>query len=133
VVGTDRLTLDVPASLEYLDGVGEGERAVGEARAERARLGDARRVGDEDAARAEGLLGVGHDLPGLGEVEHDAVEVGAVDALVAVALLDVVALEVLRAEERLDVAPGPRREVGPQLVAGGKMSASIRIGPRSFG
>ena len=54
-------------------------------------LGDRRGVGDEDAAEAQRLLGVGHHVPRLGQVEHDPVEVGAVDALVAVAELDVVA------------------------------------------
>ena len=52
-------------------------------------------------------LGVLHDLPRLGQVEHDAVEVGLVDALVAVAQLDAVAVERLVAEERRDVRLRP--------------------------
>ena len=62
-------------------------------------------------------LGVLHDLPRLGQVEHDPVEVGLVDALVAVAELDAVALERLGAEERRDVRLGPVGEVLAELVA----------------
>src|SRR3712207_7407200 len=50
-------------------------------------LDDARRVGHQDAAGVQGALGVLDHLPRLGQVEHDAVEVGFVDARVAVALL----------------------------------------------
>ena len=48
------------------------------------------------------LLGVLHDAPRLGEVEHDAVEVVDVDAVVDVAHLDVE--RDVGAEEALDVA-----------------------------
>ena len=54
------------------------------------RLGDLRRVGEQDPARVQRPRRVLHHLPRLGQVEHDAVEVGLVDALVAVAVLDAV-------------------------------------------
>ena len=133
--------------------------AIRERLAELADLDDRRRVGDEDAARAQRPLGVLHDLPRLGQVEHDAVEVGLVDALVAVAQLDAVARRALGAEEATTFLARSVGEVVAQLVADdlgarprssvidsapeptpdsstrapGKMSASIRIGPRSFG
>ena len=43
-----------------------------------------------------GPIGVRHHLPRLGQVEHDPVEAGLVDALVAVALLDPVAVDAPR-------------------------------------
>ena len=59
----------------------------------------------------------GHDAPRLREVEHDAVERTVVDALVAVAQLDPVALERVGAEEAAHVGAGPVGEVLAQLVA----------------
>ena len=68
-------------------------------------------------AGAQRLAGVRHHLPRLGEVEHHPVEVVLVDALVAVAQLDVVALERVGAEERAHVGARPVGEVLAQLVA----------------
>ncbi len=70
------------------------------------RLGDRRRVGDEDPARPQHALGVRHDLPRLGQVEHDPVERPVVDAVVAVAELDAVARQRVVAEERPHVVAG---------------------------
>ena len=72
---------------------------------------------DEDAAGCERRSGVLHDLPRLGQVEHDPVESRFVDALVAVADLDSVALERVRPEECLHVLLGPTSEVLTELVA----------------
>ena len=55
----------------------------------RADLADRRQVREQDAAGVQRLLGVLHHPPRLGQVEHDAVEVVDVDALVDVAHLDV--------------------------------------------
>src|SRR3546814_1932147 len=72
---------------------GHPERALGKGLAELHGLGDLRRVGHQQAAGVQGSGGVLHDLPRLRQVEHHAVEVSLVDALVAVALLDLVALD----------------------------------------
>ena len=42
-------------------------------------LEDRRQVREEDPARGERLLGVRDDLPGLGEIEPDAIEVDRVE------------------------------------------------------
>ena len=126
VVGPHRLALDVPAALEHLERLGHAEGRLGEQRLAQLRdLGDLRRVGEEDPARVQRPRGVLHDLPRLGQVEHDAVEVGLVDALVAVAHLDAVAVEHLVAEEARDVLDGPGREVVAELVAR-RLSAPAR-------
>ena len=85
------------------------------------------RVGHEDPAGHEGLGGMGHDLPRLGQVEHDAVQVGLVDALVAVPDLDPVAAERLVAEEVRHVGLGPGREVLADLVADDSAPARSRV------
>ncbi len=72
---------------------------------------------DEDAAGCERPLRVLHDLPRLGQVEHDPVESDFVDSLVAVADLDPVVLERVRPSERLHVLLGATREVLAELVA----------------
>ena len=71
----------------------------------------------EDAAGAQRLHRVRHHLPRLGQVEHHAVDVALVDALVAVAQVQVVPIERLLAEEALHVGAGPVEEVLAQLVA----------------
>ena len=123
-------------------------------------LRDRWRVGDEQSAGGQHRLGVGHHLPRFGKVEHDPVErtVGGVDPGVAVADVDLVAIECRRAEETLHVLAGPVGEVLADLVADdlravpqhrhrqraradaaledphpGPMSARMQIGPRSFG
>ena len=121
-------------------------------------LRDLRRVGHQHAAAVHGAGGVLDHPPRLGQVEHHPVEVGLVDALVDVALLDRVPVERVAAEEGGHVLDRPVGEVLAQLVAGttapartsvidsapdptpdsstrapGKMSASMRIGPRSLG
>ncbi len=80
-------------------------------------LQDRRRVGHEQTTGPQRVHSVLDDLPGLRQVEHDAIEVDLVDPLVAVALLDAVTVEHLRAEEGLDVLAGAGGEVGTQLVA----------------
>ena len=117
VVGPHRLALDVPAAVQHLDRLGHAEVGLVERLAELDGLGDLRRVGDEDPAGVQRPRRVLHDLPRLGQVEHDPVEVGLVDALVAVALLDPVARRHLVAEEGGDVLGRPRGEVLAQLVA----------------
>ena len=63
-------------------------------------LHDAWGVGEENAAATQGRLGVGHDLPRLGEVEDDAIEIGLVDSCVDIADLCPVALEGLSTRKR---------------------------------
>ena len=103
-------------ALQHLERLGHAERRVGERLAQLDDLQDRRDVGDEDAAGAQRSLGVLHHLPRLGQVEHDAVEVGVVDALVAVAHLDAVAATV-GAEEASTLLLGPVGEVVAELVA----------------
>ena len=118
VVGADGLAVDVPAAVQHLDRPGVDPASL-ELLAGLRRLGDRRRVGDEDPARAQHDLGVRHDLPRLGQVEHDPVErpVGGIDPFVAVAAADVVAGERVGAEEPADVGAGPVGEVLADLVA----------------
>ena len=78
-------------ALQHLDRLGHAERAVVERLAQLGDLHDGRGVGDEDPAGTQRRLGVLDHPPRLGQVEHDAVEVGLVDALVDVAHLDAVA------------------------------------------
>src|SRR5437016_5246073 len=82
VVGPDRLALDVPAPLEDLDRLGQPEGPGRERLPQLRNLPDGRQVGDEDASRAQGILGVLHDPPWLGNVEDHAVEAAGADALV---------------------------------------------------
>ena len=63
--------------------------AFGELLAQPPDLEDRRQVREQDAAGPQRLERVLHDAPRLGEVEHDAVEVAFLDALVDVADLDV--------------------------------------------
>lgn len=76
--------LDMPGAVEHLDGLGHVERAGLECVPQLHHLHDARGVGEQDPSGMERLDGMGHDTPGLGKVQHHAVEVGLVDALVAV-------------------------------------------------
>ena len=86
VVGADRLAVDVPAALEHLERLGHAERRLGELLAQRRTTWqDRREVRQQDPAGSQRGLGVLHHLPRLGEVEHDAVEVVDLDALVDVA------------------------------------------------
>ena len=78
VVGPDRLALDVPARAAAPRASRPCRTALSSSASRSwADLDDRRRVGDEDPARAQRRLGVLHDLPRLGEVEHDAVEVAS--------------------------------------------------------
>ena len=65
----------------------------------------------------ERLLGVLHDLPRLGEIEHHPIEIGLVDSVVAVAQFDSIAGHGFVAEERRHVLLGAVSEVFAQLVA----------------
>ena len=80
-------------------------------------LHDARRVGEDDPALAQGLRRMGNHLPGFGKVEQHPVEVRLVDSPVGVADLHVVAVEFLGTEHRLHVPERPLCEVLPDLVA----------------
>ena len=79
-------------------------------------LHDAWGVGEENAAATQGRLGVGHDLPRLGEVEDDAIEIGLVNSCVDVADLCPVALEGLSTKEARHCAAGVLLEVFSKLV-----------------
>ena len=115
VVGPNRLALHMPGALEDLDGLGHGEGGGRQRLPQLGHLSHGGDVGDEDSARAQRGLGVLDHPPGLGEVEHGAVEIGLVDALVGAALLDRVGH--VGPEEGAHVLLGPRREVRPHLVA----------------
>ena len=75
VIGTHRRALDVPRAVQDLDGTGEVETVRLEDLSGLYRLQDARGVGDDDAAGSQRLGGVGDDPPGLGQIEHHAIEV----------------------------------------------------------
>ena len=96
--------------VQHLERLGQLERALGERLAQLHGLDDGGRVGHEDAAGVQRPLGVLHDLPRLGQVEHDPVETGQVDALVAVAQLDAVAVDRApgRGRTRRSSGPAPR-------------------------
>ena len=116
VVGADRRAVDVPAALEDLERLGHPEHRLRERLAQRRHLEDRRQVREQDPAGPQRGLGVLHHLPRLREVEHDAVEVVDVDAVVDVAHLD--GERDVGAEEALDVATGAVGEVVAELVAG---------------
>ena len=67
------------------------------------------RYAEQDPAGCERPFGVGHDLPRLGQVEHDPVEPVLVDPEIDVALQHLVAL--IRAEKGRDVRLRPLGEV----------------------
>src|SRR6185503_876381 len=108
--------LDVPAAVEDLDGA-----SVDPSTLERlpclGGLDDARRVGHEDPAGLQHALSVRDDLPRLGEVEDDTIERAVVDALVAVAELDSIAIQGGGPEEAAHVRAGAVGEVLAELVA----------------
>jgi ferredoxin len=137
VIGAHGDAFDVPGAQQHLQRLGHGERGADELLAQLRRLDDARRVGDEDATRAQRVARVLHDLPRLGQVEHDAVEIGHLDACVRVAHLEVVPRHRLLVEERrhvgrvIDNAPEPTPDSSTRCP--GWTSASMRIGPRSLG
>ena len=92
MVGPYGRALDVPGSVEDLQ-----RPAVDPSAPERlpglGGLDDARRVSHDDPSGPKHTLGVRDDAPRLGKVQDDAVERAAVDPLVAVSELDVVAVE----------------------------------------
>ena len=160
VVGPHGLPVDVPAALEHLERLDHAERGV--RRAPRAVASPGRSSAGTRAGsrRAERGLGVLHDPPRLGQVEEDAVEVVDLDAVVDVAHLDRRAGRRGRGSSRRCGGRGRRsrraarsRGRGPagpiarsnvivsapeptpdsSTFAPGNTSASMRIGPRSFG
>ena len=161
VVGPDRLALDVPAALQHLERLDHPERRVGELLAQPADLQDRRQVRDEDAARPQRRDRVLHDAPRLGQVEHDAVEVAArrcprtrraprrverhVGAEEAVHVLHARGRRSRRGSRSRSPCPvgpiarssavvsAPDPTPDSRMRAPGNMSASIRIGPMSFG
>ena len=116
VVGADRLAFDVPAALQHLERLDHAERRRGELLAQPADLEDRRQVREQDAAGHERVGRVLHDPPRLGQVEHDAVELALVDAVVDVADLDVE--RDVGAEEAVHVLDRALGEVVADLVAG---------------
>ena len=159
VIGPDRLALDVPTPVQHLERLDHAERREPQLLAEPADLQDRRQVREQDPARAQRLDRVLHDPPRFRQVEDDAIEVALVDALVDVAHLHVERHVV--AEEAVTFCDRALREVVADLVARdvpvgpiarssavvsapeptpdsrirapGNMSASMRIGPMSFG
>ena len=80
LIGADGPALDVPGATENLEGLFEPEGAGGERGPQLGRLGDRRHVSAQDPARPEGGFGVAHDVPGLGQIEHDPIETLLTDA-----------------------------------------------------
>ncbi len=117
VIRPHRGAFDVPGAMKHLEGAGLEPAARAQRFAHLHGLRDRGRVGHEDAAGDHDLLGVGHDLPRLGKVEQDSIHLGHVDALVAVAQLDVVTVEGGLAEHADDVLARSIGEVLADLVA----------------